>query len=109
MSGRIITGAGEKHELASKYGARAVDMETFEIWTASEPFGIPVTAMRIVSDDADSDIPDFNRAYRADGTIIPAEMAAVMAAHPIVTARFLVNLRAALKSLRKGLIALIDY
>ncbi|MGH9840449.1 MAG: hypothetical protein ACREEM_16855 [Blastocatellia bacterium] len=105
---RIVTQAKEKLALGVRFGVSAVDMETFEIWDAARQAGVPVAALRIISDDAAGDIPDFNRAYAADGRMIATQMAAVMAARPGVTARFLNNLRVAAGAFKKSLNALFD-
>jgi purine-nucleoside phosphorylase len=100
---RIVTAPGEKQALGLRYGAQAIDMETFEIAGVCEHYKTPMTALRIVLDDARREIPDFNRAYGAEGRMLPAQMAAVMLVRPAVSARFLCNLRVAVKSLRKSL------
>jgi len=105
---RIVTMANEKRALGLRTGANTVDMETFAIWAAAKQIGVPIAALRIVSDDAAGDLPDFNRAYTAEGRMIPSRMAVVMAARPGVTARFLNNLRVAVGAFKSGLQAVFD-
>jgi nucleoside phosphorylase len=106
--GQIVTEGREKRALGLRYGADAVDMETFAVWEVAARTGAPVAALRIISDDAMGDIPDFNRAYTPEGRMIASQMARVMAARPGVTARFLNNLRIAAGAFKRGLEAVFD-
>ena len=67
--GRVVTEAKEKLALGASYGAAAVDMETYETLEACARLGLPAAALRVISDEAVRDIPDFNRIYNADGRI----------------------------------------
>jgi len=53
--------------LGVHYGAAAIDMETYEAISACSKFNLPTAALRVISDEAGCDIPDFNRAYDANG------------------------------------------
>src|SRR5262249_41762714 len=99
----IVTKSEEKLAIGVRYDAKAVDMETFEIGAVCKRYGAPMTALRIILDDANADIPNFNQAYGEDGRTNPARMTAVMVGNPAVTARFLYNLGAAVRSLKKSL------
>jgi nucleoside phosphorylase len=104
----VVTTSREKRALGLRYAASAVDMETFPLWEAAGPMGAPFAALRIISDDAAGDIPDFNRAYTPEGRMIASQMARVMAARPGVTARFLNNLRGAAGAFKTALQAVFD-
>jgi len=63
---RVVVTATEKKALRESTGADAVDMEFEEVKKIAEEWGVPVRAIRVVSDIAAEDMPlDFNR-YRDD-------------------------------------------
>jgi nucleoside phosphorylase len=101
--GRVVTEAGEKLALRAHYGAAAVDMETFEALSVCARLGLPAAALRVISDEAGRDIPDFNRVYNANGRINGWRMAAAMMARPSAAFRLLLTIRRALRSLRASL------
>ncbi len=101
--GRIVTEAKEKLALGAHYGAAAVDMETYEILSSCAWAGLPATALRVISDEAGRDIPDFNRIYSADGRIDGWRAIGAMAARPSAALRLSLTVRRALRSLRMGL------
>jgi adenosylhomocysteine nucleosidase len=100
---RIVTEAREKLALGERYGAAAVDMETFQALSACARLNLPAVALRVISDEAGRDIPDFNRVYNADGRINGWRMASAMMARPSATLRLLMTVRPALQSLRLNL------
>lgn len=66
----------EKRSLAAQ-GADAVDMEAFEVAAQAEKLGVPFFCVRVVSDDAETELGfDFDRARRPDGTVSGAAVAA---------------------------------
>ncbi|MGE0133066.1 MAG: hypothetical protein AB7U82_33735 [Blastocatellales bacterium] len=105
---RIVTEAKDKLALGARYGAAAVDMETYEALSACDRLNLRAAALRIISDEAGRGIPDFNQAYAADGRMIKWRMAVAMMAHPVVAFRFLLSLRRALKSLKENLRAVLN-
>jgi len=100
---RIITEAKDKLALGARYGAAAVDMETYEALVVCSRLELPAAALRVISDEAGHDIPDFNRAYDADGRMNSWQMAAAMAARPFAAVHFLLSVRHVLRSLRENL------
>jgi adenosylhomocysteine nucleosidase len=106
--GRIVTEAKEKLALGAHYGAAAVDMETYEALSACARRGLPAIALRVISDEAGRDIPDFNRVYNADGRINGWRMLGAMTARPSATFRLLLTVRHALQSLKASLQAAMD-
>ena len=105
--GRIITDAKEKLALGDRYGAAAVDMETYETLDACARLGVPAAALRVISDEAGRDIPDFNRIYNADGRMNGWRTFAAMTSRPSATLRLLLTVKPALRSLRATLQAAI--
>jgi adenosylhomocysteine nucleosidase len=104
---RVITEAKEKLALGLRYGAAAVDMETYQALSACARFGLPAAVLRVVSDESGRDIPDFNRVYNADGRINGWRMASAMMARPSAALRLMMTIRPALRSLRLNLQALM--
>lgn len=101
--GRVVTEAKEKLALGARYGAAAVDMETYETLEACARLGLPAAALRVISDEAVRDIPDFNRIYNADGRMNGWRTFAAMAARPSAALRLLMTFRPALQSLKATL------
>lgn len=101
--GRIVTEAREKLALGAHYGAAAVDMETYEALSACARLGLPAAALRVISDEAGRDIPDFNRIYNADGRINGWRTAGAMIARPFAAFRLLLTVRPALQALKANL------
>ncbi|MEP7274200.1 MAG: hypothetical protein ABI882_22085, partial [Acidobacteriota bacterium] len=75
---RVVAEASEKKRLRAEYGALAVDMETFIVASACKEQGVPVAALRVVSDEADEDLPDFNRALSDHGEMIARRVPGVL-------------------------------
>lgn len=105
---RIITEAKSKLEIGARCGAVAVDMETYEALSACARFNLPAAALRVISDEAARDIPDFNHAYDADGRMDGWRMAGVMISRPVTTLSFLLSFRRALRSLKESLRAALE-
>lgn len=105
--GRILVTAADKRALGAHYGAVAVDMETYDVLQVCAQQGVPATALRIVSDEAAMDLPDFNRAADAHGQLSSWRVAQVLLARPRVSLRFLRQLNPALRALRASLRALL--
>jgi adenosylhomocysteine nucleosidase len=100
---RIVTEAKEKLALGAHYGAAAVDMETYEALRACARRDLPAVALRVISDEAGRDIPDFNRVYNADGRMNGWRTLGAMAARPSAAFRLLLTVRRALQSLKTSL------
>ncbi|HMV82025.1 MAG TPA: hypothetical protein PLD20_09900 [Blastocatellia bacterium] len=100
---RIITEAKTKILLGSDYCALAVDMESYDVLSVCAASNLPAAVLRIISDEAGEDLPDFNRAANADGGMSIWRTAAVMAARPAASYRFLRSIGTVVKSLRESL------
>lgn len=51
-------GSALKHQLRARTGAVAADMESAAVARAARRFGLPMIAIRVVSDGADDEVPD---------------------------------------------------
>lgn len=100
---RIVVDATDKLWLGQQHQALAVDMESFDVLNIASKFDVPAAVFRIISDEAEHDLPDFNNAAEADGTLNHRRMAAAMLQRPVASARFLRNLNPVFDSLRAGL------
>jgi nucleoside phosphorylase len=105
--GQILVTAIDKHTLGARCGAAMVDMESYDVLAVCAQQGLPATALRIVSDEAGLDLPDFNRATDARGQLNHWRLAQAMVARPHSSWHFLRQLNPALQSLRKHLRALL--
>lgn len=106
--GRILIAAADKRAIGARYAAAAADMETYDVLEVCVQRDVPAAALRIVSDDAQTELPDFNRAVGADGQLRGWRTAAVLLARPRVSLRFLRNINPALRALRASLRALLN-
>ncbi len=97
---RVVTEAENKLALGARYGAAAVDMETYDVIAACARAGLPVATLRVVLDEASDDLPDFNRALGADGSTNVWRLLPALLARPMITWRFIFNLRRAMHALR---------
>ncbi len=104
---RIITSSNEKMRLGEHFHAHAVDMETYHLLRVARAHDLPAAAVRIISDEAGQDLPDFNRAYDDHGRISPGPMVQSMISRPRASARFLTGIRPVLQALRQSLAAIL--
>ena len=100
---RIITDAEDKLQLRETQQAIAVDMESFEALRVAAEFGLPAVAVRVISDEAIHDLPDFNYASEPDGKINYQRLTVAMLRRPAASFRFLANLKLVLAALRESL------
>ena len=105
---RVVVEAENKLALRVEYGAAAVDMETYDVVDACIHAEVPTAALRVVLDEARDDLPDFNRALSADGSMNVWRLLPLLLAHPIITARFCLNLRRAMQALKRAVSAALD-
>jgi nucleoside phosphorylase len=94
--------------LRNRYRALAIDMETYHILTVCKWYNLPATALRVISDEAHFDLPDFNRALNRDGQLSHWRTAAIMIRSPLISARFLLNIRPVIIALRANLFAVLN-
>jgi adenosylhomocysteine nucleosidase len=73
---RIAVSATEKHALREQTQADAIEMESGVIRALCRERGIVAATVRVISDDAASDLPlDFNELSKADGNISYTKLA----------------------------------
>lgn len=78
---RVISRADEKKHLGKS--ADAVEMESFEIVLEAVAFGIPVVAIRAISDGVDEDLPlDMNQVFGDEGEVSIPRVLGHVARHP---------------------------
>lgn len=94
---RIIHQAQEKQALATQYCADIVDMEGFTALETLQKHNLPVTTLRVVSDDIEHDLPDLSHAISPEGRLQPLPMAISMIRQPIGAIRLI---RGSLKALQ---------
>ncbi len=100
---RVITDSHEKIRLGARYEALAVDMETYDALSVCAVYGLPATALRVISDEAGNDLPDFNYASESGGEIKMSRMILAMSARPAASLRFMLDVRSVIESLRFNL------
>jgi nucleoside phosphorylase len=105
---RVVTGAGEKIALGIQYNALAADMESYGLMAVCAELGLPAAVLRIISDVAETDLPDFNNAIQSDGRINKWKVAAEILRMPLASMRFIRNLSPALNSFKECLKALLN-
>jgi nucleoside phosphorylase len=98
---RIIIDAQTKLELGRQLRVAAVDMETYPVLAAVADYQLPCAVLRIVLDEAASDLPDFNAGLGKDGRMELGPLLQAMRARPLATLHFLRSLRPALRALRQ--------
>ncbi|HEY9907780.1 MAG TPA: hypothetical protein V6D18_09225 [Thermosynechococcaceae cyanobacterium] len=96
---RVLSSAAEKRELGAS-GADVVDMEGQAILEVLNSLDIPVTMLRVVSDDCHYDLPDLSQAVSPEGNLLPGRMAIAMAQKPIAALRLIRGSLHALKVLQ---------
>lgn len=86
---RVIATAVDKRSLRQASNGDVVDMEGATILAHFAPLGIPVTMLRVVSDDAAGDIPDLSSAIDANGQLQPLPLAIDMLKEPVKAMRLI--------------------
>lgn len=81
-SDRLIGSAEEKVELGQQYQADVVDMEGFATLKLLNQASIPLTMLRVVSDDCHHDLPNIGLALDSNGSLQPWPLAAGLLRQP---------------------------
>jgi hypothetical protein len=97
-SDRVICSAAEKRELGEKLNAKVVDMEAFAVLKSLD---LPVAMLRVVSDDAQHDLPDLSGTIDANGNLKSGTFAIQMFKRPIAATRLIRGAIAGLNVLRE--------
>jgi hypothetical protein len=83
MCDRMVHLAAEKGTLAQRYGAETVDMEGYAFLQALQSIdNIVIGMLRVVSDDAQHDVPDLAAAITETGELKPLALASSMIRQP---------------------------
>jgi adenosylhomocysteine nucleosidase len=98
---QVVCHAAEKRRLHAQTTALVVDMESHAIARAAQRSELPLLLVRIISDDAQQDLPNLNAGLDPNYALRPLEMSATLLFHPLAAARFLRHLRQALLKLRQ--------
>jgi len=106
---RIVIDAQTKLELGRQLRAAAADMESYLVLAAVAEAQLPCAVLRIVLDEASSDLPDFNAALGQDGRMELRLVLQAMRARPLSTLHFLRSLRPALRALRQVTTGALSY
>jgi hypothetical protein len=96
-SDRIIVSAEEKRHLGQLYNSQVVDMEGFAALEVLSRVGVAVGMVRVVSDDADRNLPNLSSAISPEGSLQPLPLALGMMRQPIAASRLI---RGAMHGLR---------
>jgi Phosphorylase superfamily len=101
-SDRLICTAVEKQKLHQQYNTDVVDMEGHPFLEFFQQFPkVEVAILRVVSDDADHDIPDITSAINADGSLKPLQLAWELIRQPKSGTRLITGSLQGLKTLTK--------
>lgn len=104
----IMCKAADKRRAGEHYRALAVDMESYQIVNAARVRGIEAAVLRIISDDAHHDLPDLNAGLDAHNGVNNFKMVMSLAAHPLLSTRFLINLWRSMARLKSALEFVLD-
>jgi len=96
-SDRVITDATEKQELGKRFNRQVVEMEGWAVLSFFKELGIPVTIIRVISDDVDQSLPDLNKIYDNQGQLNAIALSFALGKKPIAGYRLIVG---SLKSLK---------
>ena len=75
-------GAVAKHRLGISYSASAVDMEAATVARIAQAHGLPFSAIKAISDEADFELPDMQQFSTPDGQFQEAEFGLFIAFRP---------------------------
>lgn len=106
---RVIADAREKRELHGRFGAMVVDMESYGVLAVCARRELPAAVLRVISDEAGDDLPDFNRILRPDGKIEGSKVLGTLLARPRASWRFVRSMKPAVEGLKAAMgLALSD-
>jgi adenosylhomocysteine nucleosidase len=82
VSSRQIAGLAKKRELAARFDADLVDMESFAVGEVAQKHGLPFLAAKAVSDDLDFDLPPLQRFVDGEGKFQAGRFTLHAVVHP---------------------------
>jgi hypothetical protein len=87
----------------ARSGACVVDMESYEILAVAAEGGIPGAVLRVVSDSLETEMLDFNRALKPDGTVDQWQLFRLVLGSPLRMLRLLAASKRAMQEFAKAL------
>lgn len=106
MCDRLVHLATQKAILAGQYPTQVVDMEGYAFLQALQSTEIKVGMLRVVSDDAQHDVPDLAAAMTETGALNPFALASSMIRQPRRALRLIQGSLAGLKQLEAAIVDL---
>jgi Phosphorylase superfamily len=106
MSDRLVHLATQKATLAQQYSTEVVDMEGYAFLKALQSTDTKVGMLRVVSDDAERDVPDLAAAMTDTGELKPLALASTMIRQPRRAMRLIRGSLAGLKQLEAAIVDL---
>ena len=100
-SDRLICSASEKLDLGQRYPASVVDMEGFVLLNFLRQKNLRVAIVRVVSDDANHNIPDLTGAIDSNGKLQSIPTAIAMLRQPFAATRLITGAIKGLKILQQ--------
>jgi Phosphorylase superfamily len=106
MCDRLVHLATQKAILAQEYPTEVVDMEGYAFLQALQSTDMKVGILRVVSDDAEHDVPDLAAAMTETGELKPFALASSMMRQPRRALRLIRGSLAGLKQLEAAIVEL---
>jgi nucleoside phosphorylase len=103
---RILTTAERKRAAAARFGAQAVDMESYPLALRLQRAGVAVAVARVGSDAAGDDLPALDRALDGSGGMDGFALALAMLREPPAGARLAFGATRALRALERAIAAI---
>ncbi len=82
---RVIESPTEKHNLLKATSAEAVDMESYCIVAQAKEKGVPAAVIKIVVDDSETELPNFNEYFEKKGKMDHLGVASVFVSQPALS------------------------
>jgi hypothetical protein len=108
MCDRMIHQAAEKQAFALRYDAQVVDMEGYIFLKALQSMDLATGMLRVVSDDAQHDLPDLSPAMTEGGGLNFLALATCMVREPRKAFRLIQGSLKGLKALENSAAQLLD-
>jgi hypothetical protein len=105
-SDRLVGTAAFKRSLWCQTGAICVDMETSALWAVLGSAGLSLAVLRVISDDAMTDLPELDGTVDGDGNLRPFALAGAFLRRPIGAAALIRGSLRGLASLEETVVEL---
>ncbi|MEB3309075.1 MAG: hypothetical protein VKJ02_02480 [Snowella sp.] len=100
-SDRVITQATEKQKLGQTLNCQVVDMEGWAVLEFFAEKQIPVSILRVISDEVNQSLPDLSRAYDTSGNLKAIALTVALLQKPIAGLNLIRGSLQALKRLEQ--------